>query len=107
MLDERRKDAVEYCNKTLNFKLKLTMSTLPPDVGRALKGCTKETVSSFAGVKTRFRIMSASLLPQNLSMELKSLGLSYNFTDTVSRMLDEKKMWREKLGQEFYQQMKR
>ena len=107
LLEGNKKEAVEFCHKTEKFKLKLTLGSLPPDVSRALKGCTKETVASFAGVKTRIRVVSASLLSGEVLSDLKSLGLSNKYSDCVLRMLDAKQVRREKLGQEFYKKIRR
>ena len=107
MLEEGLKDAVEYCQRSRSFRLKIPMSGLPGNVSKALKGCSKEMVTMFAGKKTRLRVMDSALLEGDVLKDLKALGQSYNFTDLALRMLDEREERREKLGREFYKQIKR
>ena len=107
ILEEDLKDAIEYCQKSRSFRLKMLMSSLPENVCKALKGCSKEMVTKFAGKKTRIRMMDSDLLEGDMLKDLKALGQSYNFTDLALRMLDEREERREKLGREFYKQIKR
>ena len=107
ILEENVHDAVEYCPKKQTFRLKLPVHTLPQDVACTLRGCSKESVSFFAGVKTRVRLLSASLLSGKVLTDMKDLGRSYNFTDCCLRMLEVKEARRKQLGQDFNNQFRR
>ena len=106
ILDENLKEAVEYCPKSKSFKLKLKMTTLPPLVSRALKGCTKESVLVFGGAKGRVRVLPANLLEGKILSDMKALGQSSNFTDAVIRMLEERDLRMEQMGRDFYKQIR-
>ena len=106
ILDENLKEAVEYCPKSGNFRLKLKRTTLPPLVSRALKRCTKESVTIFGGAKGRVRVLAANLLEGKILSDMKALGQSCNFADAVIRMLEERDMRMEQMGRDFYKQIR-
>ena len=105
ILEEQLDNYVEYSEKSSCFKLRLPVSALPSNISKAVKGCTKETVTTFDGKKMKIRMMSASLLSGKLLSDLRALGESYDFSDWVTRMLDDKKERKEELGAEFYKQV--
>ena len=107
ILDHHLDTTVEYSAKMKHFKLKMPTTSIPPEISKALKGCTKETVTNFAGRKGRVRILAACLLQGKVLSDLKSLGQSHDFTDCVMRYLDEKTEKKENLGKEFYKQIER
>ena len=109
ILEEELKDGVEYCQRSKSFRLKLNMAmtSLPANVSRALKACTKEMVTMFAGKKTRIRILPAALLEGKMIHDLRALCLTYSFKDWSIRMLGEITERREKLGKDFYKQIQR
>ena len=55
-------DKVEYSDKTEGFKIKLEMKKFPDDIGSAIRKCTREMVSTFAGEKSRVRFLNDKLL---------------------------------------------
>jgi uncharacterized protein YjgD (DUF1641 family) len=107
ILEEGLANCIEYSEKSGSFKLKLSLANLPEVISKAIKFCTKETTTGFAGKKVKVRMMSASLLTDQLLSDLKALTETHNFTDWVNKMLDEKEEKQEKFGAEFYKQVQR
>ena len=107
LIDQHLDNTVEYSAKMKHFKLKMPTTSIPREISKAIKECTKETVTNFAGKKSRVRILAASLLQGKVLSDLISLGQSHDFTDCVERYLDEKTEKKEKLGKEFYKQIER
>lgn len=107
ILDEELDDCIEYSEKSKKFKLKLPAAGLPENIFKAMKGVTKETTTTFDGVKLKVRMLPASLLPERLLAELKALGQTYNFSDWIAKMLDEKQTRREETGEAFYKKVTR
>ena len=102
-VDKKLGDCVEYNEKTKNFKLKIIPSTTPDPILRAIKGCTKETCTFFAGVRVKVKILPSYLLSAKLLSDLKALGQTYNLTDWVTTMLERRELRRKQAGQQFYQ----
>ena len=74
ILEEQLDNYVEYSEKSRCFKLRLPVFALPSNISKAVKGCTKETVTTFDGKKMKIRMMSASLLSGKLLSDLKARG---------------------------------
>ena len=90
LVDQHLDTAVEYSARMKHFKLKLPTTTIPREILKALKACTKETVTNFAGRKSRVRILAACLLEGKVLSDLISLGQSHDFNECAMRYLDEK-----------------
>ena len=108
IIDEKLSDVVEFSLKTRSFRLKLSASELPPDVSIAMKICTKETVTVFAGKQgVRIRLLSAALLTKNTASKLRKLVVSHKFSDWAEKFYETKMFMGNLLSQEFHKQASR
>ena len=101
-VDKKLADCVEYNDKSKNFKLRPQYPNIPDTVNRAMKECTKETCTFFAGVRVKVRMLPSYLLSEKLQSELKALGQTFKLTDWVTTMLERRELRRKQVGQEFF-----
>ena len=94
--------------KTRSFRLKLTTTELPPEVSLALRKCTKETSTVFAGkTGVKVRLLSAELLTDNTVTKLRKLTVSHKFSDWAEKWLDRKKTTLNYLTKAFHKHVHR
>jgi hypothetical protein len=73
---------LEHGGRSKNFKIRLGLSGLPPEISSALKNITKETCSSFMGkTKVKVRLLSEDLLSENTLSQLKYLKETFDLFD--------------------------
>ena len=107
LVEEEMSDSIEYSDRTKQFRLKLRVSDMPEQIQKAVRGCSKDSVSIFEGKKMRVRILPYSLLPSQLVARIKAIVQPVTFVDCVEKMLEERQKKREKLGMDFYRQISR
>ena len=66
LVEEKLKDSVQCCQRSSNFKIKLGVADISPEISTALKNTTKETSTTFKG---RPRIKVSILTTELLSEE--------------------------------------
>ena len=108
ILEEKLSDSIEYSAKGKTFRLKMSLSDLPLDIASALRGCTKETSTVFAGkIGVKVRLLSAKLLTADLLTDLRALTVTHKFSDLVEKFLEKRVAAQAELAKEFYKQVKR
>ena len=108
MVKGKMSEAVEYSVKTKSFRLKLSPVDVPPDVATALRGCTKETSTVFAGkIGVKVRLLSAKLLSADLLAQLRALTVTHKFADWTEKYLDRKDATQKELAKAFCKAVER
>ena len=107
LVQEHSTNSLEFSDKMKGYKIKLLMSTIPEEVARALRFCTRETTSSFGGKKIKVRLLSVDLLSRELDLQLRSLLADEDFDDWVEASIEESVQIMNDLGNEFYQLISR
>ena len=99
---------MEFSERLNGFKLKLSFSTIPDDIAKSVRLCTRETTSTFAGkAGIKIRVMASDLLPVELVLQLKNLLKDENYEDWVEQSIVETEKIMTDLGNEFYQLLSR
>ena len=104
LVEEKLKNCVQCCQRSSNFKIKLGISDIPPEISTALKNTTKETSTTFKGrPRIKVRIMSAELLSDESVAKLKKLSSSLDFFDCLQEAVYSFEEYEDEVGQQFYE----
>ena len=102
MIKEKISEAVEYSVKTKSFRLKISPVDVPADVATALRGCTKESSTVFAGkIGVKVRLLSARLLSTDTLAQLRALTVTHKFSDWAEKYLDRRDATQRELAKAF------
>ena len=108
MIKEKISEAVEYSVKTKSFRLKISPVDVPADVATALRGCTKETSTVFAGkIGVKVRMLSAKLLSTDGLAQLRALTVTHKFADWAEKFLDKRDATKKELAIKFCKMVER
>ena len=104
LIEEGFTNNIEFSDRINGFKLKISLSKIPPQIAQALRSCTRETTSTFSGkLGTKIRILSAGLLSEESVLQLKSQIDTVDFADWVEQSNNDSDQLMTDLGNEFYQ----
>ena len=97
------KDSVQCCHRPSNFKIKLGIADISPEISTALKNTTKETSTTFKGrPRIKVRILSAELLSEESVAKLKKLCCSVDFFACLQEAVYRLEEYEDEVGKQFY-----